>query len=51
MCQIGNKKHKSSTLFKDTRLDEITKGLRREREDERPKLHELELGRETEKEH
>lgn len=27
------------------RLDEITKGVRREREDQRPKLHVLELGR------
>lgn len=51
MCQIGNKKHKSYMLFQDMRLDEITKGVRREREDQRPKLHELELGRETEKEH
>ena len=36
--------------FQTRRLDEITKGVSRERKDQTPRLHELELGKETEKE-
>lgn len=38
-------------LFKALRLDELTKAVRRELEEQRLRLQELELEKETEKEH
>lgn len=38
-------------LLKAMRLDELTKAVRREREDQRLRLQELELEKETKKEH
>lgn len=51
ICQIGNTMHELQMLFQTKRLDEITQGMSRERKDQAPRLHELELEKETEKEH